>query len=59
MEELSPYSHLETPNLHGYLQSHEGEFRLTACRMERHYLKGRPGTPTGSGRVNIGRFGQT
>jgi uncharacterized membrane protein YhaH (DUF805 family) len=30
MEELSPYPHLKTPHLHGYLRSHEGELRLTA-----------------------------
>jgi hypothetical protein len=40
MEELSPYPHLETPHLHGYLQSHEGEFRLTALPDGKTLLEG-------------------
>jgi uncharacterized membrane protein YhaH (DUF805 family) len=40
MEELSPYPHLKTPHLHGYLQSHEGELRLTALPGGKTLLEG-------------------
>ena len=40
MEELSPYPHLKTPHLHGYLESHEGEFRLTALPDGKTLLEG-------------------
>jgi len=40
MEELSPYPHLKTPHLHGYLQSHESELRLTALPGGRTLLEG-------------------
>ena len=29
MNELSPYSHIEPPHLHGYFESHQGQFQLT------------------------------
>jgi hypothetical protein len=40
MEELSPYPHLKTPHLHGYLQSREGELRLTALPGGKTLLEG-------------------
>ncbi|MDD5261906.1 MAG: hypothetical protein PHD76_08675 [Methylacidiphilales bacterium] len=40
MVELSPYPRLETPHLHGYLQSHEGELRLTAMPGGKTLLEG-------------------
>ena len=40
MEELSPYPHLKTTHLDGYLQSHEGELRLTAMPERRTLLEG-------------------
>jgi uncharacterized membrane protein YhaH (DUF805 family) len=40
MEELSPYPHLKTTHLDGYLQSHEGELRLTAMPGGRTLLEG-------------------
>jgi hypothetical protein len=40
MEELSPYPHLKTPHLHGYLQSQEGELRLTALPGGKTLLEG-------------------
>ena len=40
MEELSPYPHLKTPHLHGYLQSREGELRLTAMPHGMTLLEG-------------------
>jgi uncharacterized membrane protein YhaH (DUF805 family) len=40
MEELSPYPHLKTPHLHGYLQSQEGELRLTALPGGKTLLAG-------------------
>jgi hypothetical protein len=40
MEELSPYPHIKTPHLHGYLQSHEGELRLTALPDGKTLLEG-------------------
>ena len=40
MEELSPYPHLKTPHLHGYLESHEGELRLTALPEGKTLLEG-------------------
>jgi len=41
MEELSPYPHLKTPHLHGYLESHEGELRLTALPEGKTLLEGK------------------
>jgi len=35
-----PYPHLKTPHLHGYLQSHEGELKLTALPGGRTLLEG-------------------
>jgi hypothetical protein len=40
MEELSPYPHLKTPHLHGCLESHEGELRLTALPEGKTLLEG-------------------
>jgi len=40
MEELSPYPHLKTPHLHGYLESHEGELRLTSLPEGKTLLEG-------------------
>jgi hypothetical protein len=40
MEELSPYPHLKTPHLHGYLRSREGELRLTALPGGKTLLEG-------------------
>ena len=40
MEELSPYPHLRTPHLHGYLLSREGELRLTALQGGKTLLEG-------------------
>jgi uncharacterized membrane protein YhaH (DUF805 family) len=40
MEELSPYPRLETPHLHGYLQSKEGELRLAALPDGKTLLEG-------------------
>jgi uncharacterized membrane protein YhaH (DUF805 family) len=40
MEELSPYPRLETPHLHGYLQSQEGELRLIALPGNKTLLAG-------------------
>jgi hypothetical protein len=40
MEELSPYPHLKTTHLDGYLQSHEGELRLIAVPGGKTLLEG-------------------
>jgi uncharacterized membrane protein YhaH (DUF805 family) len=40
MEELSPYPHLKTPHLHGYLESNAGELRLTALPEGKTLLEG-------------------
>ena len=40
MEELSPYPRIKTPHLQGYLQSHEGELRITALPHGRTLLEG-------------------
>ncbi len=40
MEELSPYPHLKTPHLDGYLQSHEGELRLNELPGGKTLLEG-------------------
>jgi hypothetical protein len=40
MEELSPYPHIKPPHLHGYLQSHEGELRLTPLPGNKTLLEG-------------------
>jgi hypothetical protein len=40
MEELSPYPHIKTPHLHGYLQSQQGELRLTALPNGKTLLEG-------------------
>ena len=40
MEELSPYPHLKTPHLDGYLQSREGELRLSALPDGKTLLTG-------------------
>jgi hypothetical protein len=40
MEELSPYPHLKTPHLHGYLESHQGELRLTELPGGKTLLQG-------------------
>lgn len=40
MEELSPYPHLKTPHLHGYLEAREGELRLTALPEGKTLLEG-------------------
>lgn len=40
MEELSPYPHLKTPHLHGYLEAREGELRLTRLPEGKTLLEG-------------------
>lgn len=40
MEELSPYPRLETPHLHGYLESQEGELKLTPLPEGKTLLEG-------------------
>jgi len=40
MEELTPYPHIDTPHLHGYLRSQEGELRLTALPGGKTLLEG-------------------
>jgi len=40
MEEMSPYPHLKTAHLHGYLRSQEGELRLTALPGGKTLLEG-------------------
>jgi uncharacterized membrane protein YhaH (DUF805 family) len=40
MNELSPYSHIEPPHLHGYFESHEGQFQLTQLPDGRTHLEG-------------------
>ena len=40
MEELSPYGHIETPHLHGYMRSQEGEIRLVALPGGKTRLEG-------------------
>jgi uncharacterized membrane protein YhaH (DUF805 family) len=40
MEELSPYPHLKTTHLDGYLQSHEGELRLIPMPGGKTLLQG-------------------
>ena len=40
MEELSPYPHLKTPHLHGYLEAREGELRLTELPGGKTLLEG-------------------
>lgn len=40
MEEWSPYAHLETPHLHGFLVSNGGQFLLTPLPGGRTHLEG-------------------
>jgi len=40
MVELTPYPRIDTPHLHGYLQSQEGELRLTALPGGKTLLEG-------------------
>jgi len=40
MEEWTPYSHIETPHLHGFLVSNRGQFLLTALPNGRTHLEG-------------------
>ncbi len=40
MYELSPYSHIEPPHLHGYFVSHQGQFLLTPLPGGRTRLEG-------------------
>lgn len=40
MEELTPYSHIEPPHLHGYFTSHQGQFLLTPLPGNRTRLEG-------------------
>jgi hypothetical protein len=40
MNELSPYSHIEPPHLHGYFESHQGQFQLTALPDGRTRIEG-------------------
>ena len=40
MNELSPYSHIEPPHLHGYFESHQGQFQLTELPDGRTHLEG-------------------
>jgi len=40
MEELTPYKHIEPPHLHGFFESHQGQFLLTALPGNRTRLEG-------------------
>lgn len=40
MEEWTPYHHIDTPHLHGYLESEAGQFRLTSLAGGRTQLEG-------------------
>jgi uncharacterized membrane protein YhaH (DUF805 family) len=40
MNELSPYPHIEPPHLHGYFESHQGQFQLTKLPDGRTRLEG-------------------
>jgi uncharacterized membrane protein YhaH (DUF805 family) len=40
LEELTPYSHINPPHLHGYFVSHEGQFLLTALPGGRTRVEG-------------------
>jgi len=40
MNELTPYKHIEPPHLHGYFESHQGQFLLTALPGGRTRLEG-------------------
>jgi hypothetical protein len=40
MNELSPYSHIEPPHLHGYFESHQGQFQLTQLPDGRTRVEG-------------------
>jgi hypothetical protein len=40
MKELSPYGRIETPHLHGYMVSREGQFRLIPLPGKRTLLEG-------------------
>ena len=40
LEELTPYSHIEPPHLHGYFHSHQGQFLLTELPGGRTRVEG-------------------
>lgn len=40
LTELTPYGHIEPPHLHGYFESHQGQFLLTALPGGRTRLEG-------------------
>ena len=40
MNELTPYKHIEPPHLHGYFESHQGQFLLTPLAGGRTRLEG-------------------
>jgi uncharacterized membrane protein YhaH (DUF805 family) len=40
MNELTPYAHIEPTHLHGYFESHQGQFLLTRMRGGRTLLEG-------------------
>ena len=40
LQELSPYGHIEPAHLHGYFESHQGQFLLTALPDGRTLLEG-------------------
>lgn len=40
MNELTPYRHIEPPHLHGYFESHQGQFLLTALPNGHTRLEG-------------------
>ena len=40
LNELTPYAHIEPPHLHGYFESHQGQFLLTPLPGNRTRLEG-------------------
>ncbi len=40
MNELTPYKHIKPPHLHGYFESHQGQFLLTPLAGGRTRLEG-------------------
>ncbi|HLK04185.1 MAG TPA: hypothetical protein VKT53_07055 [Candidatus Acidoferrum sp.] len=40
MNELTPYSHIEPAHMHGYFESHQGQFLLTELPGGRTRLEG-------------------
>jgi len=53
MNEMTPYGHIEPRHLHGYFESHQGQF-IDSASGGRTRVEGKPGIPTPCGPKRIG-----